>query len=264
MRKIVNILFAVLLSSGVYAQAPLNMSYQAVIRDINGNLVANHLVGMKISILQGTSTGPWVYIETLTPTTNANGLVTLEIGGGIVNLDNIDWANGPFFIKTETDPAGGSDYSIIGVSQILTVPYALHAKTAEKVTETIHSIGESYGGGIVFYVNSTGTHGLIAATQDQSASSNWYDAQDNCTKPENHTAAGKEYSDWRLPTNSELLLVFFKLNIIGGFPANETPYWSSTEETYTSGRGCYIPSMGTPIITNSKNSLLHVRAVRSF
>ena len=264
MRKIVNILFAVLLSSGLYAQAPLNLSYQAVIRDGSGKLITNHLIGMQISILQGTSTGSLVYIETLTPTTNANGLVTVEIGGGILNLDQIDWVNGPFYLKTETDPTGGSDYSIVGISKLLTVPYALHAKTAEKIIETAHSIGESYGGGIVFYVNSTGTHGLIAATQDQSASSNWFDAQDNCSKPENYTAAGKEYSDWRLPTNSELLLVYYQSDLIGGFTTGEIFYWSSTEVNVNMARGINIKSYGTPYSTNDKTLLLHVRAVRAF
>ncbi|MDO9257147.1 MAG: DUF1566 domain-containing protein [Bacteroidales bacterium] len=264
MRKIIIILFAVLLSSGLYAQAPLNLSYQAVIRDGSGKLLTNHLIGMQISILQGTSTGSLVYIETLTPTTNANGLVTVEIGGGILNLDQIDWVNGPFYLKTETDPTGGSDYSIVGISQLLTVPYALHAKTAEKITETVHSIGESYGGGIVFYVNSTGTHGLIAATQDQSSSSNWYDAQDNCSKPENHTAAGKEYSDWRLPTYSELFLMYYQSDLIGGFTTSEIFYWSSTELGTTHSRGIYIKSYGTPYTSYDKNTLLHVRAVRAF
>jgi uncharacterized protein (TIGR02145 family) len=82
---------------------------------------------MRISILQGSASGTAVYIETQTPTTNDNGLASLEIGGGTVvsgNISTMDWANGPYFIKTETDANGGSNYSITGTSQLLSVPYA--------------------------------------------------------------------------------------------------------------------------------------------
>jgi len=109
----------------VYAQAPQKMSYQAVIRNAGNTLIANHSVGMKISILQGTTP---VYVETQTSSTNANGLVSIEIGDGTVvagNFSAIDWANGPYFLETETDPTGGTVYSITGISQLLSVPYAL-------------------------------------------------------------------------------------------------------------------------------------------
>jgi hypothetical protein len=92
---------------------------------------------MQISILQGSASGTVVYVETQKPTTNANGLVSIEIGGGtVVNgaFATIDWANGLYFIKTETDPTGGTNYTITGTNQLLSVPYALHAKTAETVT----------------------------------------------------------------------------------------------------------------------------------
>ncbi len=115
------------------AQAPNKMSYQAVIRDNSNALVSNQIVGMQISILQGSANGTAVYAETQTPTTNANGLVSIEIGGGAVvsgNFSTIDWANGPYFIKTETDPTGGGTYSIVGTNQLLSVPYALYAENA--------------------------------------------------------------------------------------------------------------------------------------
>ncbi|WP_271784826.1 hypothetical protein [Aquimarina algiphila] len=116
------------------------MSYQAIIRDASDNLVTSQPIGMQISILQGSASGTAVFVETQTPTTNYNGLVSIEIGAGtIVNGDftTIDWANGPYFIKTETDPAGGISYSITGTSQLLSVPYALYAKTAKTITGTI-------------------------------------------------------------------------------------------------------------------------------
>jgi len=133
MKKIIAICAAILMVTSVFAQAPEKMSYQAVIRDNLNALVMNSAVGMRISILQTTPSGTAVYVETQNPTSNANGLVSVEIGGGIVvsgNFATIDWANGPFFIKTETDPTGGISYSIIGTSQLLSVPYALYAKTS--------------------------------------------------------------------------------------------------------------------------------------
>jgi hypothetical protein len=110
------------------AQAPQKMSYQAVLRNTSNALITSTTVGMQISILQGSATGTAVYVETQLPATNTNGLVTVEIGSGTPvtgSMAAINWANGPFFIKTKTDPGGGSNYTIIGTSELLSVPYAL-------------------------------------------------------------------------------------------------------------------------------------------
>jgi hypothetical protein len=117
-----------------FAQAPQKMSYQAVLRDNNNNLLANTTVGVKISILDALQPFvPVAYAESHTTTTNANGLVTLEIGGGTVIsgvFSNINWGGGSFSVKTETDPTGGTNYTIVGTSQLLSVPYALYAATS--------------------------------------------------------------------------------------------------------------------------------------
>jgi len=131
--KIIVLLTHLLIVTLTFAQAPEKISYQAVVRNTTNNLVTNQAVGMQISILQGSATGTAVYVETQTPTSNVNGLVSLEIGGGTVvsgNMATINWANGPYFIKTETDPTGGSSYTITGTSQLLSTPYALYAKTS--------------------------------------------------------------------------------------------------------------------------------------
>ncbi len=125
-----SLLLASLLTLGLSAQAPPLMSYQAVVRDGSNTLVANAPVGMRISIRQGTATGTAVYVETHDPTTNANGLATLQVGAGAVvsgSVAAIDWAVGPYFLQAETDPAGGTNYSISGTQQLLSVPYALYA-----------------------------------------------------------------------------------------------------------------------------------------
>lgn len=116
-----------------YAQAPQKMTYQSVVHDANNSLVDNRNVSARIWILHGGADGAAVYIETQTATTNANGLMTLVIGEGTVvsgSLANIDWADGPYFLKAEVDPAGGSSYTQVTVQELLSVPYALYAEQA--------------------------------------------------------------------------------------------------------------------------------------
>ena len=126
---ILNTAFLILNSS---AQAPLKFSYQAIIRNSYNALVKNKAVGMRISILGPANNV--VYQEKQKPTTNINGLISIEVGGGTVlngSIATIDWAHGPYFIKTETDPAGGTSYCITGTSQLLSVPYALYAENCK-------------------------------------------------------------------------------------------------------------------------------------
>jgi hypothetical protein len=132
MKRNYTLLFFLLATVSILAQTPEKMSYQVVLRDASNTLLTNQQVGIQISILQTTSTGSAVYTETQTATTNINGLVSLEIGTGASSDDfsTIDWSAGPFFIKTATDASGGSNYSIIGTSQLMSVPFALYAKTA--------------------------------------------------------------------------------------------------------------------------------------
>ena len=135
MKKLFTLILAVVIITSAFAQAPKKMSYQAVIRDASNNLVTSHPVGMQISILQGSATGTVIYKELYNPNpqTNANGLVTVEIGSGLVItgvFDTINWGNGTYYVKTETDPTGGTNYTIAGASQLLSVPYALYATTA--------------------------------------------------------------------------------------------------------------------------------------
>ncbi|MBD8490977.1 hypothetical protein IFO69_19650 [Echinicola sp. CAU 1574] len=133
MKNIYVLLVLLSISLNVLAQAPQKMSYQAVIRDTNHELVRDATIGLQISILKGSASGSIIYSETYTSNTNTNGLVSLEVGTGEVKqgiFSEIDWGNGSYFIKTETDPSGGTDYSISGTSQLLSVPFALYAENA--------------------------------------------------------------------------------------------------------------------------------------
>lgn len=115
------------------AQVPEKMSYQAIIRNGSGQLLNNQSIAVKATILQGSPAGTEVYSERLTGNTNANGLITLEIGSGTVlsgTFATINWPSGNYYLKTETDPAGGNNYTITGTSQLLSVPYAMYAKSA--------------------------------------------------------------------------------------------------------------------------------------
>lgn len=143
MKKVFAILTSLLLTLTLWAQIPDRMSYQAVIRDADNAVVVNQQVGMRISIVSGEVDGFVAYAETQTPTINNNGLVSIQIGTGLILLDDfssIDWTSSIFFIKTEIDITGGTNYTITGISQLLSVPYAFHSKSSEEFSG---SIGES-------------------------------------------------------------------------------------------------------------------------
>lgn len=150
MKKLRLIAILLLVTGYIFAQAPDKMTFQAVVRNAANNIIVNQVIGMRISVLQGSASGTAVYVETQTPTANQNGLVTMEIGNGTVvtgTFSAINWANGPYFVKTETDPNGGTSYSITGTSQLLSVPYALFAKSAT-VTNGLVVYSGSSGGSI--------------------------------------------------------------------------------------------------------------------
>jgi hypothetical protein len=251
MKKLYIFITIVFLSFISLAQSPEAMSYQAVIRDASNNLLQNTSVGIQVTILQGSVNGYASYKETHRVITNDNGLLSIEIGLGttIDDFSNIEWADGPHFIKTDIDPFGGDEYTLTATSQLLSVPYALHAKYADAVKGgyineesdpifmqsiaagislqdtmnwnnppsnidtqidsigiaelgyvagphtvdtqidsigiaelgyvageqvTKYRLGDYAQGGIIFWLNETGQHGLVCSRSDQSAGVRWY------------------------------------------------------------------------------------------
>jgi hypothetical protein len=336
MKKILLSIIGIIASLSMFAQNPNAFSYQAVAHASNGDLITEQAVSFRISILQGSTSGTSVYSETHAATTNKYGLVTLQIGNGSTGDDftAINWANGPYFVKVEMDATGGTTYAEMGTSQLLSVPYALHAETAQRVknlpdesdpvyassitagisendtanwnsklnsytesdpvfnswskdyndlnnrpsiSDTIntyvdgtatkitagmnitvegsgatdspyviaaagssasgHFVGELFGGGIVFWVNPDGQHGLVASLDDLDDGTGvlWTNVNDaligetaqSMTDGKSNTLAiigqdghtnsaaklcadyrGCEFDDWYLPSNRELSLLF--------------------------------------------------------
>ena len=432
MKKLILLLVAIAtISLSSFGQAPEGFKYQAVIRDAGNTILNNQAVGMRMTIQQGSIGGTTVYQETFSPTTNAYGLVNLEIGSGTVvsgDFTTIDWANGPYFIETAVDVTGGTSYTEMGTSQLMSVPYALYAKTSGSSTPgpqgpqgvqgpagndgqsayevwlglgnigteadfinsltgpqgpvgndgavgaagpqgatgpqgltgpqgpagndgavgatgpqgpagptgltgatgaqgqggvttagtginvtgagTVASpyvvsttsacglsIGDTYQGGIIFYLDASGCHGLIAAPSDQSTGIQWYngvytdtyasgsglfDGDGNCYRIRRSqgdcascTAAEicldlglGGYSDWYLPSKYELNLMYrnigqgnaLGLGNVGGFANNA--YWSSTESVNYGAWNQRFNYGGQ--LVYGKHEPIYVRAVRAF
>jgi hypothetical protein len=386
---------AVTLSLTTFGQAPEGFKYQAVVRDAGNAIINNQTIGLRMTIQQGSIGGTTVYAETFSTTTNAYGLVNLEIGKGTVltgTFATIDWANGPFFMETAADVTGGTNYTVMGTSQLMSVPYALYAKTSGSSTPgpqgpqgttgndgatgpqgpagsngtngqsayeiavtngyigteaqwltslqgatgatgpagangqggvttagsginitgagTVASpyvvstnspcglaIGQTYQGGIIFYLDASGCHGLISAPTDQSTTIVWwnggftdtyasgsglFDGDGNCygiRRSQGDCASCNAaelcldlslggYSDWYLPSKYELNLMYLNigqgnalgLGNVGGFAGNV--YWSSTESDNFYVWLHYFHD-GFQYI-DSKSASGFVRAVRAF
>jgi hypothetical protein len=262
-----------LLSQSVSSTVPNKFNYQSVIRDTSGQLVVNQPVGLRISLQRGPQMTN-LYVETHLINTNSNGLLTTIIGSGqpmIGLMDSIDWSLGNVFVKTEIDPTGGTNYSLIGNREMLSVPYALHARSAEvpglpgpqgpagprgipgesgqgmmqvECCSPELYIGKYHQGGIIFCLDSTKQHGLIAHfqfffistpywspsnCQVAGTSINCGSGQQNtdsiisqCTDTMNLAIACSNfifdgYTDWYLPSLGELELMNKNLSRTGVF-----------------------------------------------
>ncbi len=283
------ILFILLvLSVNICAQAPQKMSYQAVIRNSNNSLIVSTPIGIKVSVLQGSANGTVTYSETQVQNTNINGLVSLEIGMGtalIGTFSSINWANGPYFIQTEVDPNGGVNYSVMGVTELISVPYALYSANAQ-VSGFSHYIGETFNGGVIYYLykGSDGLeHGLIVSTTESiakwqttgvlvNADRSW-DGVYNTILISGSPAVNYIATlgpNWYLPSLDELILLHgsrFEVNK-ALFTNNQTLlslslyYWSSTE--YSASEALSYDFLTGYTDVSGKTLNYGVRGVKSF
>lgn len=148
------------------AQAPQMFNYQGVARDNAGNTLVNQNIGVQFDLRETTANGNIVYSETHTATTNNFGLFNLQVGNGTPSLGtlaSIDWSNGPFFLEVSLDATGGTSYQSMGVSQLLSVPYALYAETSGNAGPT----GPTGPQGIQGMQGPTGSAGPTGATGSQ-------------------------------------------------------------------------------------------------
>jgi hypothetical protein len=179
MKKLFTLLSLIVISI-INAQAPQGFNYQATVRNNTGQLLLNQSVLVNFNILQNSDTGTVVYSENQTATTDDLGHINLVVGSGAATIGTfagINWGNGNYFLGIELNT--GSGFVAMGTTQLLSVPYALHANTATSTTGNsggfTHYVGELFGGGIVVSVWKTAgvEHGLIASLTDLSSALPW-------------------------------------------------------------------------------------------
>ena len=119
------------------AQIPPNaFNYSAVARDAQNNPIANQTIGIQITILKTSPLGVSQVSENHFVNTDAFGLYNLVIGAGAVqngSMATIDWSNDNYFLNVGMDNVGGTNFLTMGTTQLLSVPYALYAKSAGSV-----------------------------------------------------------------------------------------------------------------------------------
>jgi hypothetical protein len=136
MKKIFYFLFS-LASAAVFAQAPQGIPYQAIARNASGQAIASTAVKVRFSIRDSIATGAIKYQETHNPTTSALGLFSVNVGMGTVvsgSFSGINWGKNAKFLQVEMDPAGGTTYTNLGTTQMMSVPYAMNAANGLPLT----------------------------------------------------------------------------------------------------------------------------------
>jgi hypothetical protein len=166
MKNLFSTMLFLLVTGFIFAQAPQGINYQAVIRDVSGNILTNQNVRLRINIRTASVSGTVAYAETHSAITNAYGLVNLVIGQGTVQtglFSNLSWGSNSHFAEIQADITGGSNYVTIGTQQLMSVPYALYAeKTNEQQTLTLSGNNLSISNGnTILLPNNTNYQGQL-------------------------------------------------------------------------------------------------------
>jgi hypothetical protein len=247
MKKILTLLLLVVVAITTNAQTPPEaFNYSAVARDANSNPIANSTIGIQMSIKIGSSLGATVYQENHFVNTDDFGLFNLIVGGGSIlsgTIADIDWSLDDYYLQVGMDANGGTNFLNMGSTQLLSVPYALYAKSAGSVSgggsgTFTHYIGEEFEGGVIFHLwfDANGVeHGLIVDKTDLSTAQVWsnveqieigasaqssWDGVGNSNAivgQAGHTSSAAAlclnstnggYNDWYLPSITELNLLW--------------------------------------------------------
>ena len=227
-------------SSTIVGQIPASFKYQAVVRDVYGEILPGQNVGVKIRLLQNSPDGNSVYEETYSATTNNFGILNLDIGSAdTAYFASIDWGVGPYFIEISMDVNGGTNYELYGTSQLMSVPYALyalHAKTAEHSVDTLYvtdTTNQSSGG--TFIANVVEDYGAVGdgVTSDVVAFSTAFAENNDVFVP----ASDNNYLITSLTIPSGKRLWFergAKLDITGTFTGDNTEIIAGNYQIFTS------------------------------
>lgn len=169
MKKIL-FFFTILFTTLISAQVPQGISYQAIALNTSGNPVISSNIGLRLSVLDNTASGTVLYSETHTKTTNAQGLFNTVIGQGTPitgTFSSIDWGTNSKFLKVELDAAGGSNFTLIGTTQLLSVPYALTTSTIKTAAGQGITLTSPNGTAYTLSVNDSGQLSLPTSNSTQ-------------------------------------------------------------------------------------------------
>jgi hypothetical protein len=158
MKRILLPLIAIVFCLSVNGQEPESFEYQVLVRNVAGEAVILQPVSIQFSILKGSVSGEVVYSETQNATTSQSGLISLSIGKGSEksgDIKSIEWTSDSYFLKVETDTAGGSNFSEVSTTQLLIVPGFINPKRTKKSSAAIEEdelvITRKYVGSFIDY-----------------------------------------------------------------------------------------------------------------
>ena len=243
---------ALSLTQKTHAQAPQGIPYQAVARDNAGNLIKNQNISLRFSIHDGTASGAVVYSETHSVTTDALGLFAVNIGGGTSSgtLADVNWGSGAKFTQVELDVTGGDNYTDMGTTQMMSVPYALYAANAN-VPGVPGPQGVTGATGATGPSGATGSVGSVTAISGTSNANGATISEGNLTlTPASATNGGIVTAG----TQTFGGVKTFSSGIVGDLTGNATSATKTAVRSVT-GQTLLYPSFVNSASTSSNNDL---------